>query len=139
MLLFAVPFMINTDVILELWLKNVPEYTVGFCQLMVVYQLIDAFQAPLNMLIFSTGKKIFYEFSITLSLSSCSSENFSRNGFRIFKFYMGKNEFKFSYWRFYSEFTYCNYNYRYNCILDRNRKSRKEFLSFYSEKIPQDR
>ena len=56
MLLFAVPFMINTEIILKLWLKNVPEYTVGFCQLMVVYQLIDAFQAPLNTLIFSTGK-----------------------------------------------------------------------------------
>ena len=50
MLLFAVPFMINTEIILKLWLKNVPEYTVGFCQLM------DAFQAPLNTLIFSTGK-----------------------------------------------------------------------------------
>lgn len=30
MLLFAVPFMINTEIILKLWLKNVPEYTVGF-------------------------------------------------------------------------------------------------------------
>lgn len=48
MLLFAVPFMINTEIILKLWLKNIPEYTVGFCQLMVVYQLIDAFQAPIK-------------------------------------------------------------------------------------------
>ena len=55
MLLFAVPFMINTEIILKLWLKNVPEYTVGFCQLMVVYQLIDAFQAPLNTCLLYTS------------------------------------------------------------------------------------
>ena len=84
-------------------------------------------------------RQIFYEFSITLLLSSCSSEDFSRNGFSIFRFYMGENELEFRYWRFYSKFTYCNYNYRYSCVLDRNRKNRKEFLSFYSKKIPQDR
>ena len=182
MLLFAVPFMINTEIILKLWLKNVPEYTVGFCQLMVVYQLIDAFQAPLNTLIFSTGKiknyniwlsaLIFCNIPLSLYLLSIGKSPYYVLGIRaginlltaiirvvyvryfmnfpslyyflhvvlkIFRFYMGENELEFRYWRFYSKFTYCNYNYRYSCVLDRNRKNRKEFLSFYSKKIPQDR
>lgn len=66
MLLLAIPFMINMEMVLNLWLKNVPEYAVGFCQLMIVYQLIDAFQAPLNTLIFSTGR--IRNYNIWLSL-----------------------------------------------------------------------
>lgn len=60
-LLIAVPFLLNTEVILDLWLKDVPEYAVVFCQLMIVYQIIDVIQAPLGTLINATGKiKVYH-------------------------------------------------------------------------------
>lgn len=60
-LLFAIPFLLNTELILNLWLKEVPEYAVIFCQLMIVYQIIDVIQAPLGTLISATGKiKIYH-------------------------------------------------------------------------------
>ncbi|MGC1474016.1 MAG: lipopolysaccharide biosynthesis protein [Psychroserpens sp.] len=55
-LLIAIPFLINTEVILDLWLKDIPYYAVVFCQLMIIYQLIDMIQAPLGTLINATGK-----------------------------------------------------------------------------------
>lgn len=56
LLLIAVPFCISTDYILELWLDSCPEYAVAFCQLMILYFLMDALQAPLWMLIGAKGK-----------------------------------------------------------------------------------
>ena len=60
-LLIAIPFFLNTDIILHLWLKNVPQYTITFCQLMIVYQLIDMIQAPLETSITATGNIKFYQ------------------------------------------------------------------------------
>ncbi|MDB0041013.1 lipopolysaccharide biosynthesis protein [Algibacter sp.] len=60
-LLIAIPFLLNTDIILNLWLKEIPEYAVVFCQLMIVYQIIDVIQAPFGTLINATGKiKIYH-------------------------------------------------------------------------------
>ncbi|TPV35973.1 lipopolysaccharide biosynthesis protein [Paucihalobacter ruber] len=60
-LLIAIPFLQNTEMILNLWLKDVPEYAVVFCQLMIIYQVIDVIQAPLSTLIFATGKiKVYH-------------------------------------------------------------------------------
>jgi len=59
-LVVALPFVVNADVFLEMWLGNVPEYAVVFCQIMIIYQMIDAFQAPLNTLIMASGKVRFY-------------------------------------------------------------------------------
>ncbi|SNU03308.1 Membrane protein involved in the export of O-antigen and teichoic acid [Prevotellaceae bacterium MN60] len=56
LLLIAVPFCISTDYILELWLDSCPEYAAVFCQLMILYFLMDALQAPLWMLIGAKGK-----------------------------------------------------------------------------------
>ena len=55
-LLMAIPFLLNTEVILDLWLKDIPEYAVVFCQLMIIYQIIDVIQAPLGTLVSATGK-----------------------------------------------------------------------------------
>jgi O-antigen/teichoic acid export membrane protein len=60
-LLIAIPFLLNTEVILDLWLKDIPEYAVVFCQLMIVYQIIDVIQAPFGTLINATGKiKVYH-------------------------------------------------------------------------------
>ncbi len=60
-LLIAIPFLLNTELILDLWLKDVPQYAVVFCQLMIIYQIIDVIQAPLGTLINATGKiKVYH-------------------------------------------------------------------------------
>ena len=55
LLLIAVPFCVSTDYILTLWLGSNPEFASGFCQLLIVYFLMDALQAPLWMLIGAKG------------------------------------------------------------------------------------
>lgn len=55
MLIFAVPFVFNADYILGIWLTEVPSFAPGFCIIMILYQLVDAIQAPINTLIHATG------------------------------------------------------------------------------------
>ena len=55
LLLIAVPFCVSTDYVLSLWLGSNPEYASGFCQLLIIYFLMDALQAPLWMLIGAKG------------------------------------------------------------------------------------
>lgn len=57
----SVPFFIECDYILTLWLGECPKYAVVFCNLMLVYFLIDSCQAPLWMLIYATGKVKSYQ------------------------------------------------------------------------------
>lgn len=61
LLIITVPFFLNCDYLLQLWLGENPPYTSGFCQLMFIYFLIDASQAPLWMLIYATGKVKAYQ------------------------------------------------------------------------------
>ena len=56
LLIISIPFILNADFVLGLWLKDVPQYAVEFCQWMLVYSLIDSIQAPLWMTINATGK-----------------------------------------------------------------------------------
>lgn len=51
---------------LELWLKEVPEYTIPFCVWILIYQMIDALQAPLNTMIYACGDIKWY--SVWLSI-----------------------------------------------------------------------
>lgn len=60
LLIIAVPFIVNVDYILQLWLKVVPAYSRDFCLLMLVYFMIDAIQAPLWMAISATGNVRVY-------------------------------------------------------------------------------
>jgi len=50
------PLIIENKFALSLWLKEVPDYTVVFCQLSLIYSLIGAFVSPINMAIHATGK-----------------------------------------------------------------------------------
>jgi len=56
LILFAIPLFFNTDYILLIWLKNVPEYTVIFVQSILIYSLIDAIAGPLWMSIQAKGE-----------------------------------------------------------------------------------
>lgn len=60
LLIIAFPFAVEADVIINLWLGVVPEYVVIFCILILIYYLIDSIQAPLWMLIYSSGNIKWY-------------------------------------------------------------------------------
>lgn len=68
-LLISTPLLLETDFILKLWLKTVPEYTTVFCQLFIINNLIDSISAPLVTPIQATGKiKLYQIFSGILLL-----------------------------------------------------------------------
>ena len=55
LLVICIPFFINTGYVINLWLGTIPEYSVEFCQWMLIAGLIDSTQAPLFMAIYATG------------------------------------------------------------------------------------
>lgn len=55
-LLLSMPIMINTDFILGVWLKNVPEHSALFVQLTLVFTLISTLSHPLSIAQAATGK-----------------------------------------------------------------------------------
>lgn len=70
MLLFAVPLIAETPYLLELWLKNVPEYTVLFVRLTIVVSLLSTLSTSLYTLALATGNIKKYQIVVgTLSLS----------------------------------------------------------------------
>ena len=66
-LLFAIacPICVNMHFLLELWLKHVPDYTVIFCILIIIFSLISTLSAPLWMTVHATGKIKKYQIVIS--------------------------------------------------------------------------
>lgn len=62
----AFPVIICADYIFELWLVNVPQYTVVFCILIILSQFIAALSGPLWMLAHATGDIKKYQISISI-------------------------------------------------------------------------
>jgi O-antigen/teichoic acid export membrane protein len=58
---FVVPLYINLDFVLQIWLKNIPEYTIQFTRLILVYSLTDSFFGPLVISIHATGNLKKYQ------------------------------------------------------------------------------
>lgn len=59
--LFALPIMLEANYILHLWLGIVPEHTVNFIRLTLVYVLLDAFINPMFTANLASGKlKLYY-------------------------------------------------------------------------------
>lgn len=52
----ALPVYICCPGILRIWLGAVPDYAVEFCQLMILFSLVDAIQGPLWVSVQATGK-----------------------------------------------------------------------------------
>ena len=55
-IVLVMPILFTIDGILEIWLKEVPEYTAIFCRLILIYLSIEAITAPLWMSVQATGK-----------------------------------------------------------------------------------
>lgn len=52
----ALPVLVYADVILQLWLKIIPEYTIIFVRLILIFVLVHVFHGPLDALFKATGK-----------------------------------------------------------------------------------
>lgn len=59
--IIALPFLLKTSVILELWLKNVPDYTDAFTRLILVFSMLRALTNEINHAVQSTGKIKLYQ------------------------------------------------------------------------------
>ena len=55
-LVLMIPLMFSLDKILSIWLVDVPPYTLEFCQLILIYQAIDAVKEPFGYGVNATGK-----------------------------------------------------------------------------------
>ena len=62
-LLFAIslPVIMETSVILELWLKTVPDYTIPFLRLLLIIAIIDSVARPLMTAAAATGDVKLYQ------------------------------------------------------------------------------
>ena len=56
MMLISIPFILNKDYLLYLWLKNVPQYTSLFLQLTLIAASIEIMSYPLTTALQATGK-----------------------------------------------------------------------------------
>jgi O-antigen/teichoic acid export membrane protein len=68
LLLFIIPLFIETEVVLSIWLKNVPEYTVSFTRLVLIDILICSLSGPLQILAQATGKVKNYQLIVSIVL-----------------------------------------------------------------------
>ena len=56
LLILSLPILVNTHYILKLWLQNVPEHTVLFVQLVLIFGMCESISNPLITAMLATGK-----------------------------------------------------------------------------------
>lgn len=61
-----IPLVTETEFILKLWLKDVPDHTASFVQIILLCSLIDSFSTPLVHLMLATGKIKRYQIVVGL-------------------------------------------------------------------------
>lgn len=61
LLFLSLPIFVETETILTLWLKTVPDYTIAFVRLMLCVAIIDAVANPLMVSAAATGKVKVYQ------------------------------------------------------------------------------
>ena len=81
----AVPLLMETDFVLELWLDTVPDNTALFTKLLIVNALVDVFSSPLACTIQATGNNKWYQ--ICLGTTLLLILPFGYLGFKFFHFH----------------------------------------------------
>ncbi len=61
-----VPLVTETEFVLKFWLKEVPEHTVAFTQIILMCTLVDSFSSPLVYLMLATGNIKRYQIVVGL-------------------------------------------------------------------------
>ena len=68
LLALSLPIILKMDFILHLWLKEVPDYTTGFCQLVLVSSLVSTFSNLLAQVARAYGKIRNYQIIVSIFL-----------------------------------------------------------------------
>lgn len=68
LILLSLPFLMEMEFILRIWLKIVPEYSVSFCRLIIVNALIDTLSGPLMVAAQATGRIKIYQMTVGILL-----------------------------------------------------------------------
>lgn len=63
--LIVLPLSLNLETVLTLWLKNVPDYSVGFVQLILVCSLVDCMTYSIAVAVQASGNIKFYQIIIS--------------------------------------------------------------------------
>ena len=66
LLILYIPILIEMPQFFSLWLNNVPEYSIIFCRLLLLRNLIDQLWSPLNSLISAVGDLKRYQIALTI-------------------------------------------------------------------------
>ena len=61
LMILYIPFLIEMPYLLGLWLKKVPEFTIIFCQLLLIRNLIEQLFIPVNLAILAVGNIKSYQ------------------------------------------------------------------------------
>lgn len=64
----SLPFLLNSDYILSLWLVDVPEHTRNFFCLLLIYAYFDVFAYPVDIAVQATGKIARYNIFISINI-----------------------------------------------------------------------
>lgn len=85
MLILCLPIILFADTVLTLWLVNVPEYTVVFVKLILIFLMIRIFHSPIDTLFKATGKIKYYQIvdATTLFLNLPISYILLKNNFGV--------------------------------------------------------
>lgn len=66
MLLIGSPFFVSADWIIQLWLGQVPPYTVSFTILLIIDNIVMSFNSGLSLLLFADGRIALYQITINI-------------------------------------------------------------------------
>ena len=67
---FSIPILLETEMILKLWLVNVPEYTITFVRLIVIAALIESFNYTVGTGLHAVGNMKLYSIIISATIIS---------------------------------------------------------------------
>jgi len=68
--IIALPIYICCPEVLQIWLTDVPDYSVSFCRIMIIFSLLDAIQGPLWFSVQATGKIKTYQILMSIMILS---------------------------------------------------------------------
>ena len=64
MMFIGVPFFVSAEWLLNLWLGQVPAYSVAFTQLLIIDNIVLSFNSGLSLVLFASGKIALYQLVI---------------------------------------------------------------------------
>jgi len=65
LMIISIPILFETDIVLKIWLKNVPQYATDLTRLVILVALIESFVIPISVGVQATGIIKYYQICIT--------------------------------------------------------------------------